>query len=59
MSINDFRKILISTMCNSGLLLNNKLGEGYVDWHSEDGQCGVNFKLPTGEEFSILIRKDK
>lgn len=35
-----------------------KLGENYVDWHTEDGRCGLTLMFKdTNEEFEIIIRK--
>lgn len=57
MTNEDFRSLLIVLMRNSKFLVNDKLGEGYYDWHSDVGECGVTFKLNTGEEFSIFYSK--
>lgn len=38
------------------LLAVPKLGENYVDWHTEDGECGLTI-YPCGQEFEIIIKK--
>lgn len=36
------------------------LGKHYIDWHTEDGECGLTliFKS-TNEEFDIIIKKKR
>lgn len=34
------------------------LGENYVDWHTETGECGLTIKYPA-HEFEIVIRQIK
>ena len=38
------------------LFVEPKLGENYVDWHTENGECGLTI-YPCGEEFEIIIKK--
>lgn len=41
-----------------GLFNNPVLGKHYIDWHTENGECGVTIMFPhAGEEFDIIIRK--
>lgn len=40
------------------LFNNPKLGESYIDWHTEDGECGVTIMFKNAnEEFDIIIRR--
>jgi hypothetical protein len=56
MNILQFRKFLIEKLCESGILTENELGEGWVDWHDIEGHCGVSFVLKTGERYSLTIQ---
>ena len=38
------------------LFVEPKLGENYVDWHTESGECGLTIYL-CGQEFEIIIKK--
>ena len=34
------------------------LGENYVDWHTEDGECGVTLIFKDANvEFDVIIRR--
>lgn len=49
----DVRKDIVEALFN-----NPKLGENYVDWHTEDGECGLTLMFKNAnEEFEIIIRK--
>ena len=49
----DMRKQIIEAMFN-----NPKLGENYIDWHTEGGECGLTLMFKnTNEKFDIIIRK--
>ena len=40
-----------------GLLNEPKLGENYIDWHTEDyGECGLTLIYPH-DEFDIVIKR--
>lgn len=32
------------------------LGKHYIDWHTEDGECGLTLMFPN-TEFEIIIRQ--
>lgn len=38
------------------LLSKPVLGQNYVDWHTESGECGLTI-YPCGQEFEIIIKK--
>ncbi len=40
----------------TALLNKPKLGENYIDWHTETDECGVTI-YPCGQEFEIIIKK--
>ena len=49
----DIRKEIVN-----GLFNNPVLGVHYVDWHTEDGECGLTIMYKhANEEFDIIIRK--
>lgn len=49
----DIRKEIIE-----GLFNNPKLGEHYIDWHTEDNECGVTIIYKNAnEQFDIIIRR--
>lgn len=54
----QFRNIVINALDNSNCLKDNELGSGYVDWHTENNECGVTFTLINGEKFSVAITKE-
>lgn len=49
-STENIRKRIIAT-----LLINPVLGENYVDWHNDSGECGVTIMLPD-QSIDIIIR---
>lgn len=52
-SAEEIRKQIVESVFN-----NPKLGENYVDWHTEDGECGLTLMFKNAkEEFEIIIRK--
>ena len=49
----DIRKDIVEAFFN-----NPKLGENYIDWHTEDGECGLTLMFKNAnEEFEIIIRR--
>ena len=49
----DMRKEIVEALFN-----NPKLGEHYVDWHTEDGECGLTIMFKNAdEEFDIIITR--
>jgi hypothetical protein len=42
-----------------GAFFNNPiLGIHYIDWHTEDGECGLTLIFPSAnEQFDIIIKK--
>ena len=40
----------------NGIWNNPKLGVNYIDWHTENGECGLTI-YPCDEEFEIIIKK--
>ena len=40
----------------NGIWSNPKLGVNYIDWHTENDECGLTI-YPGGEEFEIIIKK--
>ena len=52
-SAEEIRKQIVESFWNNPIL-----GKHYVDWHTEDGECGVTLMFKsTNEEFDIIIRK--
>lgn len=48
----DIRKEIIEALFN-----NPKLGENYIDWHTESGECGVTIIYKNAnQKFDIIIR---
>lgn len=47
-----FRKFLVETFYDD----NGILGENYVDWHTEDGKCGLTLMTTLGD-YDIIITK--
>ena len=47
-----FRKTLIDTFWDGNAIL----GENYVDWHTEDGKCGLTLMTTLGD-YDIIITK--
>ena len=49
----DMRKQIVEALFN-----NPQLVENYVDWHTEDGKCGLTLIFKNANEmFDILIEK--
>ena len=49
----DMRKQMVEALFDSP-----KLGENYIDWHIEDGECGLTLMFKNAnEEFEIIIIK--
>jgi hypothetical protein len=47
------RQWIVATFFNNPIL-----GKHYIDWHTEDGECGVTIIFPnTNEQFDIIIKK--
>ena len=55
MTRETFRKQMIEAMCVSGILLSNELGKGYIDWHTENDDCGVTFITKDKYQFDVCI----
>lgn len=53
-AVEDIRKQIIEAFFN-----NPKLGENYIDWHTENsGECGVTIMFKnSNEEFDIIISR--
>ena len=48
----DIRKQIIESLFNTP-----KLGENYIDWHTENDECGVTIMYPNqNKQFDIIIR---
>lgn len=47
-----FRKTLIDTFWEGNAIL----GEDYVDWHTEDGKCGLTLMTTIGD-YDIVVTK--
>ena len=47
----DIRKKIINN-----ILTNPILGENYVDWHTENGECGLTIMLGD-KKFDIIIKE--
>lgn len=47
-----FRKTLINTFWDGNAIL----GENYIDWHTEDGKCGLTLMTTLGD-YDIIITK--
>jgi hypothetical protein len=49
----DIRKEIVEGLFNKPIL-----GENYIDWHTDDGECGLTIIFKNAkEEFDIIIRK--
>lgn len=55
----QFRNIVINALGRFNCLKDNELGSGYVDWHTDNNDCGLTVTLANGENFSMIITKDK
>lgn len=51
-SAERFRKVLIDTFFDGNVIL----GKNYVDWHTEDGKCGLTLMTTIGD-YDIVITK--
>ena len=51
-SAERFRKVLIDTFFDGNAIL----GENYVDWHTENGDCGLTLMSTLGD-YDIIITK--
>ena len=51
-SAERFRKVLIDTFFDGNAIL----GENYVDWHAENGDCGLTLMTTLGD-YDIIITK--
>ena len=47
-----FRKTLVDTLWDGNAIL----GENYIDWHTESGDCGVTLMSTLGD-YDITITK--
>ncbi|MFW5890761.1 MAG: hypothetical protein ACOCUI_00925 [bacterium] len=54
----QFRNIMLDALKKIGCLKDNQLGSGYIDWHTDDNQCGLTVTLINGEKFSITVEKE-
>lgn len=48
-----FRRTLVETFFDGDAIL----GENYVDWHTEDGKCGVTLMSTLGDYDIIIVKK--
>lgn len=49
----DIRKDIVESFFN-----NPKLGENYIDWHTENGECGLTLIFKHANEvFEIIIKQ--
>lgn len=49
----DVRRAIIEALFN-----NPKLGENYIDWHTESGECGLTIIYKNqNERFDIIIKR--
>lgn len=53
----QFRNLIINSMDQFGCLKDNQLGSGYIDWHTDDNECGLTLNLVNGETFNVTITK--
>ena len=51
-TVEDFRNFLIDTFWDG----NEVLGKNYIDWHTEDGKCGLTLITALGD-YDIVITK--
>ena len=52
-TVEDMRKEIVEALFN-----NPKLGEHYVDWHTENGECGLTIMFKHADEtFDIIITR--
>lgn len=51
-TVEDFRKFLVDTVWDG----NEVLGKNYIDWHTEDGKCGLTLMTTLGD-YDIVITK--
>ena len=51
-TVEMFRKILIDAFWDGNAIL----GEDYVDWHTEDGKCGLTLMTIIGD-YDIVVTK--
>lgn len=51
MTAEDIRKWFINKF-----LINPVLGVNYVDWHTENGECGLTIIFPS-KQFDIIIKE--
>lgn len=54
----QFRNIIINALNESKCLKDNHLGSGYIDWHTDNNDCGLTLNLINGERFSLVVTKD-
>lgn len=54
----EFRNIIINALGMFNVLKDNELGSGYVDWHTDNNDCGLTVTLANDEKFSMLITKE-
>lgn len=47
----NIRKEIINTFFNNPIL-----GKDYIDWHTEDGKCGLTIMID-GRKFDIIIQQ--
>ena len=49
----DIRKDIVQSLFN-----NPKLGEHYIDWHTENGECGLTLIFKSANErFDLIIKR--
>ena len=48
-----FRRTLVETFFDGDAIL----GENYVDWHTEDGKCGVTLMSTLGDYDINIVKK--
>ncbi len=53
----QFRNIIINALDKFDCLKDNELGSGYIDWHTDNNECGLTVTLANNERFDITINK--
>lgn len=54
-AVEEIRRHIIESFFNKPIL-----GENYIDWHTEDGECGLTLMFKNAnEQFDIIIRGRK
>ena len=52
-TVEDIRRDIVEAFFNNPIL-----GKHYIDWHTEDGECGLTLMFKNAnEEFDVIISK--